>query len=129
MAAAPNARPVPRRDVHGRPAKPRAVAGRGRSRTHPAGIRWDRVSRLAMLAVLVGILILYIGPVRSYFATRHRAATQSAVVRALRVENTRLRERRRALSHPTTLEREARRLGMLRPGEKPYVVRGLPKGP
>jgi cell division protein FtsB len=81
-----------------------------------------------MLFVLVGILILYIGPVRSYFATRHRAAAEGAVVRSLRVENTRLRDRRRALSHPATLEREARRLGMVRPGEKPFIVRGLPQG-
>jgi cell division protein FtsB len=126
MAAAPNARPAPRRDAQRHAARPRAVAGGQR---RGAGIRWDRVSRVAMLFVLVGILILYIGPVRSYFATRHRAAAQSAVVRSLRQENTRLRERRNALSHPATLEREARRLGMLRPGEKPFVVRGLPKGP
>ncbi len=127
MAAAPNARPAPRRDADRRPAKPRAVAGARQGR--PAGIRWDRVSRIAMLFVLVGILILYIGPVRSYVATRHRAAQQSAVVRALRDENTRLKARRGALAHPAALEREARRLGMLRPGEKPYVLSGLPKGP
>ena len=127
MAAAPNARPAPRRDPHRGPAQPRAVAGARPSRS--PGIRWDRVSRVAMLFVLVGILILYIGPVRSYFATRSRAAAQSAVVRSLRHENTLLRERRGALSHPATLEREARRLGMVRSGEKPYVLRGLPKGP
>jgi cell division protein FtsB len=93
------------------------------------GIRWDRVSRVAMLFVLGGILILYIGPVRAYFATKHRVAAQNAIVHKLREDNQRLRERRRALSHPTTLEREARKLGMVRPGEKPFIVRHLPKGP
>jgi cell division protein FtsB len=94
-----------------------------------AGIRWDRVSRLAMLFVLVGILLLYVGPVRSYLATRRRAASEGAVVRSLRHENQRLRARRSALSHPATLERAARELGMVRPGEKTYIVRNLPKGP
>jgi Septum formation initiator len=105
MAATPNARPA------------------------AVGIRWDRVSRVAMLFVLLGILILYVGPVRAYFQTKHRAAAQNAVVERLRVEHRHLLERRRALSHPVTLEREARKLGMVRPGEKPFVIRGLPAGP
>ncbi len=111
MAAASDARPA-------RPA-----------RTVGVGIRWDRVSRVAMLFVLAGILILYIGPVHAYFQTKHRVAAQTAIVKSLREENRRLLERRRALSHPATLEREARKLGMVRPGEKPFVVRHLPKGP
>src|SRR6476646_1955117 len=40
--------------------RPRALAGGAR------GIRWDRVSRVAMLVVLLGILGLYVGPARSY---------------------------------------------------------------
>ncbi len=41
-----------------------------------------------MLFVLVGILILYVGPVRAYFQTKHRAAAQSAVVERLRARTT-----------------------------------------
>ena len=46
---------------------------------------------------------------------------------ALRAENHRLRARRAALTRPSALEREARRLGMVKAGEKEYVVRDLPR--
>ena len=44
------------------------------------------------------------------------------------VQNRRLRERRRELRDPQALEREARRLGMVKAGEKSYVVE-LPASP
>jgi hypothetical protein len=49
-------------------------------------------------------------------------------VRSLREDNARLRTRARALENPQRVELEARRLGMARPGERVYVVRGLPEG-
>ena len=42
-------------------------------------------------------------------------------------ENERLRARRDALKRQSSLEREARRLGMVKAGERMYVVEGLPK--
>jgi cell division protein FtsB len=94
-----------------------------------AGIRWDRVSRVAMLVVLLGVLALYIGPARSYWSTMQEAKHRRAEVSALQRENAKLRAHRAALRNPSALEREARRLGMVRPGERPYVVKHLPKGP
>ena|SRR5919197_3434008 len=105
-------------------AKPRAVAG-GRPRT--AGIRWDRISRLALLGVMVVLLGLFIGPARSYISTWQKAKHERAVVASLKRENAQLRARRAALTHPAVLEREARELGMTRPGERIFVLRGLPK--
>lgn len=91
-------------------------------------IRWDRASRIGLLVVLVGIVALYIGPARNYFATVHEAKVRNATVTKLEAEHRRLLARKAALRTPGTLEREARRLGMVRPGEKAYVVRGLPQG-
>jgi cell division protein FtsB len=98
---------------------------------HPGtrGIRWDRVSRVALLVVLLGMLFLYVGPARSYWSTVQEAKHRRAEVTRLKHENTRLRARRDALRNPAALEREARRLGMVRPGERSYVVKHLPKGP
>jgi cell division protein FtsB len=93
------------------------------------GIRWDRVSRVALLVVLLGILFLYVGPARSYWSTVQEAKHRRAEVAALKRENAKLRARRKALANPASLEREARRLGMVRPGERSYVVKHLPKGP
>jgi cell division protein FtsB len=84
---------------------------------------------VGLLIVLVAILGLYVGPARSYFATRSQAAEKRAVVQKLQRDNAKLKARARALRDPAALEREARRLGMVRPGERAYVVKGLPKGP
>lgn len=91
------------------------------------GIRWDRVSRLALLGVMFGLMLLFIGPARSYVSTWQKSKHERAVVAGLKRENTRLLARRAALTHPVVLEREARSLGMTRPGERVFVLRGLPK--
>lgn len=103
--------------------RPRALPGGRR------GIRWDRVSRVALLVVLLGILGLYIGPARSYLSTMREAKHRRAEVAQLKRENTRLRARRASLRSTASLEREARRLGMVRTGERSYSVKHLPKGP
>jgi cell division protein FtsB len=107
-------------------ARPRVVRGGG---ARAAGIRWDRVGRVALLAVLFGIVLLYAGPARSYVATLHEAKQRRAELTKLQRENRRLRARRAELQRPAALEREARRLGMVKPGERPYVIENLPKGP
>jgi len=108
-------------------ASPSRLASAGGSRG--SGIRWDRVSRVGLLVVIVGILALYVGPARTYLSTFHEAQAKRAEVQQLKRDNQRLRARRAALGQAGTLEREARRLGMVRPGERAYSVRGLPKGP
>jgi cell division protein FtsB len=119
------ARATPRAGAAPRP-RPRAI--RGGAATRAAGIRWDRVGRVTLLVVLVGILALYVGPAHSWWVTWHEAKQRRAEVARLQAENARLREHVRALRDPAALEREARRLGMVRPGERSYVIRGLPKG-
>jgi cell division protein FtsB len=100
--------------------RPRVVAGGGRA------IRWDRVGRVALLVVLVGVVALYVGPAISFVQTYREAHARRGEVRSLQAENDRLRARRKALQNPRTLEREARRLGLVKPGERPFIVKGLP---
>ncbi|MDQ3630934.1 MAG: septum formation initiator family protein [Actinomycetota bacterium] len=103
--------------------RPTAVAGGGQR------IRWDRLSRVAILLVLVGVAALYVGPLVSFWSARGEAATRRVQVEQLREENTELRAKREALKNGGALEAEARRLGMIRPGERPFVVENLPGGP
>jgi cell division protein FtsB len=112
-------------NARGATVRPRVVRGGGARAT---GIRWDRVGRVALLVVLFGIVLLYAGPARSYFATVHEAQQRHAELAKLQRENARLRARRTELESPAALEREARRLGMVKPGERPYVVENLPQG-
>jgi len=91
-------------------------------------VRWDRVGRVALLCVLVGIVALYVGPARSYWSALGESKAKRAEVQRLQREHDRLRARKRALSQPETLEREARKLGYVMPGEKAYVIEDLPAG-
>jgi cell division protein FtsB len=91
------------------------------------GIRWDRLGRWALIAVLVFVVYLYIGPAATWVSTYREAARKRAEVAALKAENRRLLERREELRDPEALEREARRLGMVKAGEKSYVIEGLPR--
>lgn len=86
------------------------------------GIRWDRLSRAALLAVLFVVLCLYVAPVKRYIQQRGTANAHAEELRALEQENRELRLRARQLRDPQALEREARRLGMVKQGERAYVI-------
>ncbi len=77
---------------------------------------------------MLGVIGLYVGPLHSYVTTRQQAAERRGQVEELRKENRELRARRAALKDPSVLEEEARKLGMVLPGERSYVIRGLPAG-
>ena len=89
------------------------------------GIRWDRLGRWALIGVFALVLYLYIGPALTWISTYQEAARQREAVATLREENERLRAKKAELSAPGAIEREARRLGMVKAGERAYVVGGL----
>jgi cell division protein FtsB len=95
-------------------------------RRRRSGIRWDRVGRFALLTTLVVILLLYISPAKHWIQQSRTAGAQNAELRDLADENKELKRRVRALRDPGALEREARRLGMVRQGERAYVIENLP---
>ena len=114
-AAARTVRPAHKRQAGSRPAGARTP------------IRWDRVGRVALLGMLVVILLLYVPPVRHWIAQRQIAAAEAAELRRLEGEHARLKARLDALSRPDAIEREARRLGMVRRGEQAFVIENLPR--
>jgi hypothetical protein len=89
----------------------------------PSGIRWERVGRLALLGVLGIIVLLYIPPVTHWFQQSSTAERSEQTLRELEAERARLKSRLRELSGPGAIEREARKLGMTKRDERPYVVR------
>jgi cell division protein FtsB len=92
-----------------------------------SSIRWDRLGRLALLGTLLFILVLYISPAKHWIQQSRTAGHQADELRDLSDENRTLKRRVTALSDPGALEREARRLGMVRQGERSYVIENLPK--
>jgi cell division protein FtsB len=79
-----------------------------------------------MLSVLVALLYLYASAGISLLSTWKEAARDSAQVATLERQHVALEAQHAALTSPGTLVEEARRLGMLRPGEQSYVISGLP---
>lgn len=77
-----------------------------------------------MLAVVAG---LYLKDAINFIQVRSEAESQQANVRRLARANGALRREQAALNDPVTIRRDARTLGMVRVGERPYVVLGLPK--
>jgi cell division protein FtsB len=71
--------------------------------------------------------VLYIGPARSYVQALGESKARHAELNELEAEKRAREARNRALGDDRVLEREARRLGYVRPGERAYVIEDLPK--
>jgi cell division protein FtsB len=101
------------------------AARRPAVRRRPAGvsgIRWDRVGRVALVAMLLVIVLLYISPVSHWIQQSGTADHQQQRLDELKQENARLEGRLRYLKRPDSIDREARRLGMVKRGERAFVV-------
>jgi hypothetical protein len=79
-----------------------------------------------MLLVLVALAYLYISPVRGLISDLQVASSRHLQVLELERTSAQLHAQERTLQQASTLEVEARNLGLVRPGEREYVVSGLP---
>jgi cell division protein FtsB len=82
-------------------------------------MRWVAVGAI----VLVGLL--YARPLRSYVETKHELAQRAAEVRALKADRRALQHRLAESSTGEALTQQARRLGLVRPGERLFIVKGI----
>ncbi len=89
-------------------------------------VRWDRVGRTGLLIVLAVVAGLYLQDAVNFIQTRSEASQQANVQRLARA-NAALRKQQAALNNPAAIKDDARALGMVQAGERPYVVIGLPK--
>jgi cell division protein FtsB len=96
-----------------------------RRRVGPSRIRWDRVGRVALVLVLFGVMVSYLNPLVNLLQAWQGSKASEQQLAQLEREKAELTQQLREVSSPATFEREARRLGMVRPGEHAYVVHGL----
>jgi hypothetical protein len=122
MAARAHAsgRAAPRRSPPRRRPAARRPGPRRQSR-----VNWDRVGRVALTLVIAAVLISYLRPLASFVHTYRSSSAAKANLHKLLVENKRLHGRLQASDDPRVLERAARLQGLIKPGERPYVVHGL----
>jgi cell division protein FtsB len=83
--------------------------------------------RLVALGIAVLLALLYFRPVRAYIDTRHTLAVRTAEVQGLAARQRQLDERLAEIRSGSTLVRGARRLGLVKPGEHLFIVRGIPE--
>src|SRR6266581_986657 len=91
-----------------------------------AGLRWDRLGRLALLFLLAALLYLYLSAGIHMLTKWSQDRRNSAAVVALKHEHALLLRQHEVLARQATLEAEARQLGMIKPGEQPFIATGLP---
>jgi cell division protein FtsB len=83
------------------------------------------VLRWLGVVVVVAIGLAYVHPFRNYSAAKGRVGEGRAELTALEREIADL-DRRIALSgEDAFIEREARRLGLVRPGERLFIIKGV----
>lgn len=85
-----------------------------------------RPTRLLAIGGLVLLGFLYWKPAQTYLHTRHRLQARMAEVQALQQERSQLEKRIAQAGTSDQLVREARRLGLVKPGERLFIVRGIP---
>jgi cell division protein FtsB len=107
--------------------RPSSRSRRAARHTPLRRIRWDRIGRVGLLVVLVVVAGLYVQQALAYLSVRGQARHQQSIVQGLQRQNAALSRQQSSLRNPATVQREARALGMVRVGERPYVITGLPK--
>jgi cell division protein FtsB len=111
---------APRRHTRTPPSRGRRTA------RAPRRIRWDKVGRVVLLVVLAVVVGLYVQQGLALLSVRSQADQQRAIVEGLIRQNRRLEQQQQSLNDPATIQSDARALGMVMPGERPYAMSGLP---
>jgi cell division protein FtsB len=82
-------------------------------------VRWAAVATLAVVA------LLYYRPLKSYVETRSSLQERQAEVQDLRAKRDELARRLEEADTPEALARRARKLGLVKPGEQLFIVKGI----
>jgi cell division protein FtsB len=102
------------------------VSAYARAAARP-NIRWDRLGRVFLLGVLFVILLMYVSPLTRWVTQKNTAKEDTAELRQLETTNSELKARLKSLQSPGAIELKARRLGMVKQGERSFVIENLPR--
>lgn len=110
------------REPNGKATAPTPTAAR-RRRTR----RRRRLGSWLAIAVLVGVALAYVHPVRSYQAAKDEIAEKQATVAELERKRDKLKRQLAVSEEDIFVIREARTHGLVRPGETLFLVQGIDK--
>jgi cell division protein FtsB len=89
------------------------------------GFKSRRLLRWAALGAFCLVALAYYQPARRYLDARDTVATRQAEVQKLRAKHRLLARLVAASTSDAELAREARRLGLVKPGERLFIVKGI----
>ena len=84
-----------------------------------------RPTRLLALGGLVLVGLFYWKPLHSYLHTRDALNRRQGEVAKLQLQQQQLERRIATVGQGDALVREARRLGLVKPGERLFIVKGI----
>jgi cell division protein FtsB len=106
------------------------VAPRRRTGGRPASrIHWDKLGRVVLVLVLFVILFSYVNPAVNFIDAWRDSHTQRSQLQELQHQHARLAAKAAALEDSGAAAEAARKLGMVAPGERSFVMRGLHSSP
>src|SRR5947199_5339461 len=109
----------------GRPGRARTPSRSSASERKRRARRGVLVRRWLGVGALCLVGLLYYRPLRTYVDTRHTLAERSGQVASLRGERQRLERKLADATGDAALVREARRLGLVKSGERLFIVKGV----
>jgi cell division protein FtsB len=84
-----------------------------------------RPTRLLALGAIALGAFLYWKPLHTYVRTKHELQQRQGQVSALQAEHVTLQQKIARAATDPELIRQARRLGLVKPGERLFIVRGI----
>ena len=84
-----------------------------------------RPTRLLAIAGIALVAFLYWKPAHTYLHAKQQLQARDAEVQTLRTQKARLEKRIAQTATGGQLVREARRLGLVKPGERLFIVKGI----
>ena len=93
----------------------------------PRRRRGRKLGRLLAIGVALLLGLLYYRPAQAYLDTHKALQARTTEVRALTARKRQLESRLSEIERGATLVRGARRLGLVKPGERLFIVRGIPE--
>ncbi|MEP6892463.1 MAG: hypothetical protein ABI927_01675 [Gaiellaceae bacterium] len=86
-----------------------------------------KLGRLGAVAAIVVVGYLYYRPLSSWMHTRGALAKRTSQVQLLEAQKATLEREVEQATSLTQLARSARRIGLVRPGERLFIVKGIPE--
>jgi cell division protein FtsB len=82
-------------------------------------------TRMLALGAVALVAFLYWKPLHTYLRTKHELQARQAQLQSLRAERRHLRQLIARAGTDPELVRQARKLGLVKPGERLFIVRGI----